>query len=542
VARPMTRTRSRRQWGADDRTPLPAIPEAASTRTIALARTAILITVLAWAGFIFTTVGHVFFSGRPQTLTATTEAISYLAIVTLLTGSALAYLTTRLGYLYRGRSHRRAPRAVIDGLYEQTTPTMTVLVPSFREDARVVKKTLLSAALQEFPHLRVVLLIDDPPNPATAAERALLEAARALPAELSVLLAQPRRAFEQALEDFESSLSVDSEPTVADMRTLIAEYERAVTWLESFVQSYERIDHTDAFFLDEVVLKLAGELRLVADALRAAVDEEAVLPLERIRQLYRRLAWTFRAELSSFERKQYASLSSEPNKAMNLNSYIGLMGGTYRTETTPVGTVLVSTPPGRSELIVPNPDFVLTLDADSVLLPEYCVRLVYELEQPHNAKVAVIQTPYSAYPGSSTRLERIVGATTDLQHLLHQGLTHYDATFWVGANAILRKSALEDIVQVDKTGPFETRRYIQDRTVIEDTESSIDLSVHGWKLENYPERLSYSATPPDFGSLCIQRQRWADGGLLILPKMWRNSQPPANRGFSRVEVRTAVRT
>jgi cellulose synthase (UDP-forming) len=38
---------------------------------------------------------------------------------------------------------------------------------------------------------------------------------------------------------------------------------------------------------------------------------------------------------------------------------------------------------------------------------------------------------------------------------------------------------------------------------------------------NYPERLSYSATPPDFGSLIIQRQRWANGGLIILPKLLR---------------------
>jgi EAL domain-containing protein (putative c-di-GMP-specific phosphodiesterase class I) len=55
--------------------------------------------------------------------------------------------------------------------------------------------------------------------------------------------------------------------------------------------------------------------------------------------------------------------------------------------------------------------------------------------------------------------------------------------------------------------------------VIEDTESTIDLGVHGWTLYNYPERLAYSATPPDFGSLCIQRQRWANGGLLILTKL-----------------------
>ncbi|MDO8362538.1 MAG: EAL domain-containing protein, partial [Actinomycetota bacterium] len=136
----------------------------------------------------------------------------------------------------------------------------------------------------------------------------------------------------------------------------------------------------------------------------------------------------------------------------------------------------------------------------------------------------VAQTPYRSSPGSATRIERIAGATTDIQHIVHQGMTHYDATFWVGANALLRKRALDDIVEIDHQGNWEIRRYIQDRTVIEDTESTIDLGIHGWTLFNYPERLAYSATPPDFGSLCIQRQRWANGGLLILSKLRKQSR------------------
>ena len=61
----------------------------------------------------------------------------------------------------------------------------------------------------------------------------------------------------------------------------------------------------------------------------------------RLAQLQRRLAWTFRAEISSFQRKRYASLSHEANKAMNLNSYIGLIGGSYREVETPAGRILV---------------------------------------------------------------------------------------------------------------------------------------------------------------------------------------------------------
>ena len=137
---------------------------------------------------------------------------------------------------------------------------------------------------------------------------------------------------------------------------------------------------------------------------------------------------------------------------------------------------------------------------------------------------AIAQTPYTAFPGAATRLERIAGATTDLQHIVHQGLTYYDATFWVGANAVIRKRALDAIAETSYLGDWEIRRYIKDRTVIEDTESTIDMGTHGWGLFNCPERLSYSATPPDFGSLCIQRRRWANGGLLIVPKLRRQSR------------------
>jgi hypothetical protein len=131
----------------------------------------------------------------------------------------------------------------------------------------------------------------------------------------------------------------------------------------------------------------------------------------------------------------------------------------------------------------------------------------------------VAQTPYSAFPSAPSDIERIAGATTDIQFIIHQGFTGYDATYWVGANAILRTSALQDIAVKGTERGYPTTMYIQDRTVIEDTESSIDLVASGWELYNYPERLSFSATPPDFGSLIIQRRRWANGGLIILPKL-----------------------
>ena len=113
---------------------------------------------------------------------------------------------------------------------------------------------------------------------------------------------------------------------------------------------------------------------------------------------------------------------------------------------------------------------------------------------------------------------------------------------------MIRKAALDDIVETETVGGFTVKRFVQDRTVIEDTESSIDLGAHGWTLVNYPERLSYSATPPDFGSLVVQRRRWANGGLLIMPKLLRQMRERRARGetvqwtefFLRVNYMTSI--
>jgi cellulose synthase/poly-beta-1,6-N-acetylglucosamine synthase-like glycosyltransferase len=171
---------------------------------------------------------------------------------------------------------------------------------------------------------------------------------------------------------------------------------------------------------------------------------------------------------------------------------------------------------------VPDADYLLMLDADSIIDPEYTLRLSHVLAQPGHETMAVVQTPYSAFPNAPGLIERVAGATTDIQYVIHQGFTSYGATFWVGANALARKSALEDIAEAGRERGYPIRRFIQDRTVIEDTESTIDLIARGWRLHNYPERLAFSATPPDFGALLIQRRRWANGGLLILPKLLRH--------------------
>jgi EAL domain-containing protein (putative c-di-GMP-specific phosphodiesterase class I)/cellulose synthase/poly-beta-1,6-N-acetylglucosamine synthase-like glycosyltransferase len=508
---------------------MPVVSDPISDRRVAMGRLAVVATVVAWLSYFIFWLAREFISGGAVSTRSKVEAFTYLIVVTLLTASSLSYLVCRLGFFYRTREHARVPRAVLDQFFAESMPSMTVIVPSYREEERIIKSTLFSAALQEYPYLNVTLLIDDPPVANSSKDLELLETARRLPGEVEAQLAEPSARFTEALELFENSLH-NARPTAQDMEVLAGHFDFAVQWLSDLADETPIVDHADVFYADHVIRGLAGDFAVTGAALKAASIENVTLTGERMLQFYRRLAWTFRASLSSFERKQYSNLSHDSNKAMNLNSYIGLMGGSYRDIDTVSGRVLLPASSSQRDLYVPEPDYVLTLDADSVLLPEYCLRLVYLMEQSQHQNVAVAQTPYSSFPGSATRLERIAGATTDIQHIVHQGMTYYNATFWVGANAVLRKRALDDVRETTHVGNWEIHRYIQDRTVIEDTESTIDLGLHGWKLLNYPERLSYSATPPDFGALCIQRRRWANGGLLILPKLRRQMKIRKGRG------------
>ena len=323
----------------------------------------------------------------------------YLVIVTVLTASSLAYLLSRLGFFYRTRSHHRASRAVLERFYDIATPTLTTIIPSYQEEAPVIRNTLLSAALQEYPSKRIVLLVDDPPTPRTEQARELLRAARALPGEIEQLLAAPGRRFARALDNFEAEFDCGARPGFPVMVDLIQNYDAAVGWLENLAVQQEIADHADVSSPTRWCCGCPSRCARSPWRCASRWPKVSCSSPSQLRRLYRRLSWTFSAEVTSFERKRFVSLSHEPNKAMNLNSYIGLMGGTYRYAQTPTGLALVPASPERSDLIVPDSDYVVTLDADSVLLPEYCLRLVHLLEQGEHRQTAIAQTPYSSFPG-----------------------------------------------------------------------------------------------------------------------------------------------
>lgn len=451
------------------------------------------------------------------------QQVLFLTVASLLSYGTFVYQFTRLGYLKRLLSSKTASDDEISLIYtEDDIPAITVLVPSYREDSYIVRKTLISAALQEYPNLRVVLLIDDPPYSKDLSIIRDLSASRKLPEELGSLLLEPRTKCDAAMEAFLLRKNTGQFEFIFESQKLGELYRYVATWFDEQAKAYPKKDHTDRFFIELSFRGPARHFHQKAEQwLHLAELGTGKRTSDNFLCEYKRLTSIFHVEFSSFERKRYQNLSHQPNKAMNINSYIALMGQSFREILQDGSFLIQSCEPFDAELTIPDAEFLLILDADTLLSPEYALRMVHCMRQPGNERLAIAQSPYSTFPDSSQIVQRIAGAQTDIQYIVHQGLSYYDATYWVGANALVRTAALRDIVTRDKERGYDILKFISDRTLIEDTESSIDLINRSWKIYNYPQRLAFSETPSDFGSLIVQRRRWANGGLLIIPKLLR---------------------
>jgi cellulose synthase (UDP-forming) len=437
----------------------------------------------------------------------------FSVVVGCLIHGNIIFQASRLGHLVRRLGHVPPAFESIVAEHLDTAEPITILVPSYREDARTIRQTLTTAALQHHPDANVVLLLDDPASPRDGESARMLRAAARVPAEIEAMLRTPRNIVSRA----SLLASFPAESPRAGLKRLLGVYDELIHWFERSAASTPINDHTDAHFVQVAFRSHRNLLERRAQGLVHGLALGDPPTANELAREYRRLLAVFSPQITVFQRKRYSNVSHEPSKAANLNTYIGLMG-TRITEVEDGDELLLCESDAAEAFRVPAATYVLTLDADSLVLPEYALRLASVFEAPGNDRVAVVLTPYSAIPRPPRLVERIAGATTDVQYTIHQGFTYWRATFWVGANALLRKRALDDIRTETCENGVTVTRYIQDRTVIEDTESTIDLARKGWSLINFPERLAFSATPPDFGSLLIQRTRWANGGLLILPK------------------------
>jgi len=459
----------------------------------------------------------------------TTAETALFGLATLIASySNILYHICLAGYYKRRVAHTATPRQTLESLYEGKAPSLSTIIPSYKEERDVIWQTMISAALAEYPSKNVVLLIDDPYHAKALADIVKLEETRQIPVAMQALFDAPATYYREQKAAFEARMAARGVRYDQELRLLADHYESVAVWLKSLAADFmgertlETLPHAERFFVDAVLYAPARSHEARAEEFRSMLARgematEAMLALN-----YSRLVGLFTVNFSSFERKKYSNLSHEANKAMNLNSYIALVGKAWKEVRAENGQwqLIEAASAQEADFTIAHADYINTIDADSLMLSEYALRMIHIMEKPENRKLAVIQSPCSSFPGCPGGVERAAGACIDVQFETHQGYTHWGASFWVGANAMLRREALEEIKEYRTENGNHVAIYIQDRTVIEDTESTIDLVHKGWKLYNYPERMTFSANPPDFGSLLIQRRRWSNGGLLILPKLF----------------------
>jgi cellulose synthase (UDP-forming) len=260
------------------------------------------------------------------------QAVIFMFVVGALVYSTLVYLAARCAWIRREHGRIDHPLEALEPLYyaaRARVPRVCVLVPSYKEEPGVLRRTILSAALSEYPARRITVLIDDPPT-VLGAEREALERTRRLVRELRHHFHLATARYHAAYSRFKVRANAGAFDVDMERERLADLYDDLARWTMNLVAlravGVDATDHAERFFVRAVIATAAKAHRSRAAMLRAYLFNAVELNAE-----FRRLISLVKVDISSFERKQYSNLSHAANKAMNLNSYIGLMGKSFRT-------------------------------------------------------------------------------------------------------------------------------------------------------------------------------------------------------------------
>src|SRR5690606_26754479 len=134
--------------------------------------------------FIWTSLSAIAVTG-PQIL-------PFVLLIAGLFYCVVAHQLFRYGASRRQTAATTAAPAV--DLTRAKAPTVTVLIPSYMEDRRVIVATTLSAALMRYRNKRIVVLVDDPQQDSVS-----LQASFAAVAEVNAILEHPKAICSAAL-------------------------------------------------------------------------------------------------------------------------------------------------------------------------------------------------------------------------------------------------------------------------------------------------------------------------------------------------------
>ena len=151
-------------------------------------------------------------------------------------------------------------------------------------------------------------------------------------------------------------------------------------------------------------------------------------------------------------------------------------------------------------------DLVVVLDADHAPKQEFLLRTVGHFHE--DPDLFLVQTPHAFLNDDPIERNLSLPRTMPAEHQmfyksLQKGLDSWNASYFCGSAAVLRRKALDEV------GGF------AGVSITEDCESALELHARGWSSRFVDERLIWGLQPETFTSLMKQRSRWCSGMLQI---------------------------
>lgn len=152
-------------------------------------------------------------------------------------------------------------------------------------------------------------------------------------------------------------------------------------------------------------------------------------------------------------------------------------------------------------------DFIVVLDADHLPRRDFLTRLLGYFDDPD---VALVQTPQVFYNLDSFQHHFRAGKRqlwhegAIFHHAMQPGANRWNAAFFVGTGAIVRRAAIERI------GGFATG------SITEDAFTCMRLHGAGYRSIYHDEPLGYLIAPESLHQYLTQRLRWGQGSMQIL--------------------------
>ena len=154
-------------------------------------------------------------------------------------------------------------------------------------------------------------------------------------------------------------------------------------------------------------------------------------------------------------------------------------------------------------------ELVALFDADHVPLPHFLERLLGYFDDD---RIAYVQAPHefrnidSFQHRVDPEKKRIWAEQYFFFSLIQPGRDHWNAAYFVGSCAVLRRRALDDI------GGFAVK------SVTEDLLTSLLLHAKGWSSVYFDEPLAYGLAAETFLPFHVQRRRWGIGAWQVFFK------------------------